>query len=547
MIGTVWLEGRPRNYVAALDFQAIPIGNSWALEARVSLRGSDGAVDVALSSSDPDVAEGRTAATLAGGSGEALIRLPVATAQTWTPESPRLYPVTIRVTGKGGEPDIVQARFGLRTIEQDGRRILANGQPQYFRGIAAPQRVADSDEELRAELERVKALGFNLLYAANGVEPRLHDWADQLGLWTLGGDESYSGPSQLRGVDVEVSETGSELGSRPLLISVGPQPPEELPQFFRDFTNRVRRLDFAQGYVWGAAVPDEIGYGAVAPDMTAADLQGSDYVGIAGASSFEAKAGEKLALHPFVSRYSVGDEPLSLQVSLRAVNDLGGTVEFFSTPRQVALNPGQVASLQDIVMSVPQLRGLSGTLAFELTDATGRRIAANYAPLLVRASEAPRALRIEHFAPRRTALRVASGDQDGAEAVEYAYSLPPEIIAATPTEIEVLLELSASPAGAHDSSVQAILNGRLIGEVNLPDAPQGPAAFLGKGPRYGYLVNLHLDLSTGDLASLREAKSLSLRLEPVSGGFTVFGEKSGRYAIDPTVIIVTENVPGSAN
>ena len=545
LIGTVWLEGRPRTHVSSLDFRALPNGNSWALEAHVAVDGPDGMVDVALSSSDPDVGEGRIAAALAAGSGEAVIRLPVANAQTWNPESPHLYPLTIRVTSVDGEVDVVQAIFGLRAIEQDGRHILVNGQPEYFRGIAEPQRVADSDEDLREELERIKALGFNLLYAPNGIEPRLHYWADQLGLWTLGGGETYSGPSELRGVHVEVSETGSDLVSRPLLISVGPQPAQGLPQFFRDFTNRVRRLDLATGYVWGADLPDEAGYGAVVPEMTAADLQGADYVGIGGASSFEAKPGDKLTLHPFVSRFSPGDDPLSLQVALRAVNDLGGAVEFFSTPRQVSLAPGQVAPLQDIVMTVPQLRGLTGTLAFELRDASGQRLAANYMSLLVRTSDAPRSPRSEHFAPRRTALRVEPGDHDGTQAVEYAYPMPPELLAAKPIEIEVLLELSAGPTGAHDSSVRATLNGWSLGEVKLPDAPEGPASFLGAGPRYGYLVNLSLDLTTDDLVALQDARALSLRLEPVTGGFTVFGEKSGRYAIDPTVIVVTENVPGS--
>lgn len=547
LIGTVWLEGRPRTYVSALDFRALPSGDSWALEARVALRGPGGTVDVALSSSDPDVSEGRAAATLAGGSGEAMIRLPVSNAQTWSPESPHLYPLTIRVTGLGDDVDLVQSTFGLRTIEQDARRILVNGQPQYFRGIAAPRRAADSDEDLRASLERIKALGFNLLHAPSGVEPRLRYWADRLGLWTLGADETYSGPSALRGVDVEVSETGSDLGTQPLLIGVGPQPEQGLPQFFRDFTNRVRRLDFAQGYVWGAAIPDEAGFGAVVPEMTAADLQGADYVGIGGASSFEAKPGDKLPLYPFVSRFSPGDEPLSLQVALRAVNDLGGAVEFFSAPRQVSLAAGQVAPLEEIVMTVPQSRSLAGTLIFELFDQSGRRLAANYAPLLVRASDAPTSPRNEHFAPRRTALRVEPGDRDDAQAVEYVYSLPPELLAAKPTRIEVLAELSAGPAGAHDSVVRATFNGPPLGEVTLPDAPEGPAAFLGGGPRYGYLVVLSLDLSADDLALLGDARAITLRLEPVHGGFTVFGEKSGRYVIDPTIIVVTEDVPGSAN
>lgn len=544
LIGTVWLEGRPRTYVSGLDFRAIPNGNSWALEARVAVAGAGAAVDVALSSSDPDVGEGRAAATLSGGSGQALIRLPLSNAQTWSPESPHLYPLTIRVTGLGGEVDVVQSSFGLRTIEQAGRRILVNGQPQYFRGIVAPRQVVGSDEELRTSLEHIKILGFNLLHAPTGAESRLQYWADRLGLWTLGADEAYSGPSALRGVDVEVSENGSYLGARPLLISVGPQAEQGLPQFFRDFTNRVRRIDFVQGYVWGAAFPESAGFGDLVPEMTAAHLQGADYVGIGGASAFNAKPGDKLTLYPFVSRFSPGEEPLRLQVSLRAVNDLSGAVEFFSTPRQVSLAAGQVAALEEIVVTVPQPRGLSGALVFELLDPSGRRLAANYAPLLVRASDGPTSPRNENFAPRRTALRFAPGDRDEAQAVEYVYPLPPEILAAKPTQIEVLAELSAGPPGARNSVVRATLNGRPLGEVNLPDAPEGPAAFLGGGSRYGYLVQLTLDLTAEDLASLRDARTLTLRLEPVSGGFTVFGETSGRYVIDPTVIVVTEDVPG---
>jgi hypothetical protein len=182
-----------------------------------------------------------------------------------------------------------------------------------------------------------------------------------------------------------------------------------------------------------------------------------------------------------------------------------------------------------------------------LFDSSGRRVAANYALLLARASDAPVSPRSEHFVPRRTALRAEPGDHDGSQSVEYSFALSEELLAAKPTRMELLAELSASPAGALNSVVRVTLNGRLMGEVTLPDAPEGPAAFLGGGPRYGYLVNLGLDLSAEDLASLPNAKSLALRLEPVTGGFTIFGERSGRYVIDPTLIVVTEDVPGSAN
>jgi hypothetical protein len=83
--------------------------------------------------------------------------------------------------------------------------------------------------------------------------------------------------------------------------------------------------------------------------------------------------------------------------------------------------------------------------------------------------------------------------------------------------------------------------------VNLPDAPEGPAALVDGGQRYGHLVNLALDLDAEGIASLQGANTLTLRLEPVRGAFTVYGERSGRYLIDPTLIVVTENVPGSAN
>ncbi len=564
LVGTVWLESRPRTHLSHVEFRTMREADSWAVEARLTVVGPGGAADVVTESSDAAVSATRTSVVLAGGSGETVVRIPITDGEPWSPDSPRLYPLTIRVVGVGDETDLVQTSFGLRTVEREGRRVLVNGAPTYFRGVARSPELptAVDDGTLRHEVERLKTMGFNLLHVAPGsAEPRLHYWADRLGVWILEEDGVVAGPSSLvaneeaRPLELEIADTGSDQGSRPLLISLGPQDSANLPQLFRDFTNRAQRLDFSQGYIWSAEIPSSFGYEALVPDMTVADLQSEDYVGLDGVASFEANLGDKLTIAPFVSRYSSGDEQLRLQVWLRAMNDLGGEIEIFSRPRVVHASPGEVLALEEIEMSVPLSRGLSGAIGFELLNDAGERRAANYAPLIVRGFDTPQSPRAEQFAPRRLALRAAPGEglevreSDGTESIEYVYSLAPEEIAAGPTAVEVLTEIATYPPGEDGSLVRVLLNGREIGELNIPGGPTGPAAVVatGSGSRYGYLAKLRVDLTAEDIVALRQRRELSLEFVPVRGGFAVFGERSGRYVIDPTVILVTENVPGSAN
>lgn len=558
LVGTVWLEARPFAYLAAADVRSMQEGNDWVIEASLSVRGEGGSVNVAVESSDASISSVQSSVALAGGVGEVVMRLPVTAGEAWSPQSPRLYPLTIRVTGLGNETDVMRTSVALRTVERDGRHIVVNGEPAYFRGVSyAPDLpTATDDDVLRQRLEQLKALGFNLLHlGAGGAEPRLHYWANRIGLWVLGDDGSVASTDPDKLLEIRVSETGSEEERQPLLVSIGPQNSVRLPQLFRDFSNRVRRLEFAQGYVWGAGIPASFGYEAMVPNMTAADLQSDDYVGLDGTVSYAAVLGDELQIAPFVSRFGRGQERLRLQVSVRAMNDLGGEVEMFSRPRVVNANVGTVAALGDIEMALPLARGMSGTIGLELLDEAGERRAVNYASLVVRAVEEGRSPRAEHFAPRRLALRAAPGDgdeireSDGSELIEYVYPLAPEEFAASPIRVEILAELAAHPAEAIPTVVQVLLNGREIGEFNLPDAPRGPASFIGAGtdPRYGFLAKLSLNLTAEDIVALSRTQALSLQFVPVTGGFAIFGERSGRYLIDPTIILVTENVPGSAN
>ena len=79
-------------------------------------------------------------------------------------------------------------------------------------------------------------MGFNLLHVEPGsAEPRLHYWADRLGVWILEEDGVVAGPSSLvasglkRPLELEIADTGSDQGSRPLLVSMGPQDSANLP------------------------------------------------------------------------------------------------------------------------------------------------------------------------------------------------------------------------------------------------------------------------------------------------------------------------------
>ena len=104
--------------------------------------------------------------------------------QRWSPESPKLYDVTISAGG-----DRITDQIGFRTIEVRGTEILLNGKPVWLRGInmhdEAPIRDgrAHGDDDARTTLGWAKELGCNFVRMAHYP----HDehavrMADRLGL-----------------------------------------------------------------------------------------------------------------------------------------------------------------------------------------------------------------------------------------------------------------------------------------------------------------------------------------------------------------------------
>lgn len=108
----------------------------------------------------------------------------------WSPDSPALYKVRLQlIQGKKTAARITQ-RFGFCRIETNAGLVTVNGQPALLRGVLSwgwqPDRIAPaySAEQARAEIQRVKALGFNLIKLCLFVPNQTYfDIADEEGIF----------------------------------------------------------------------------------------------------------------------------------------------------------------------------------------------------------------------------------------------------------------------------------------------------------------------------------------------------------------------------
>lgn len=108
----------------------------------------------------------------------------------WTPECPKLYDFTI-ATDAG---DCVSSYFGVRSFlikkDKNGKpRLCLNGEPYFMNGMLDQGYWCDglltppSNQAMYEELQRVKAMGFNMLRKHIKVEPLLwYSYCDRLGI-----------------------------------------------------------------------------------------------------------------------------------------------------------------------------------------------------------------------------------------------------------------------------------------------------------------------------------------------------------------------------
>jgi alpha-L-arabinofuranosidase B-like protein/glycosyl hydrolase family 2 len=179
---TVWLEPVNTNNITRLD--TTPDVAAGVLDLVVQgTAGTQARAEV--------LSGGQVVGTATGAIG-AHLRVPVPNARLWSPDDPFLYDLRVTLTGTGGG-DAVTGYFGMRSIGKamiggvlrptlNGKFVFQLGtldQGYWPDGIYT----APTDAALKFDLERQKALGFNMVRKHIKVEPaRWFYHADKLGL-----------------------------------------------------------------------------------------------------------------------------------------------------------------------------------------------------------------------------------------------------------------------------------------------------------------------------------------------------------------------------
>ena len=160
----------------------------------------------------------------------------------WSPNSPYLYGLRLKLHDGDKIIDEVSSYFGMRKIslgkdENGFTRMLLNHQPLFQLGALDPGfwpdglYTAPTDEALRYDLETVKKLGFNLVRKHAKVEPeRWYYWCDKLGLLVWqdmpNGDQSIGGdgadiqrePRSARQYETELQALVEGRGNHPSIV-----------------------------------------------------------------------------------------------------------------------------------------------------------------------------------------------------------------------------------------------------------------------------------------------------------------------------------------
>jgi hypothetical protein len=186
----VWLEAVGSSYVKNFSVMPDPDHSRVLIDAAVSGDPAEGLTLTAEAFADGK-AVGTDTCPVSWRNHHLVVNL--SEKKLWEPGAPFLYDLKFTLKRKGETVDEVASYFGLRSVTIDGRAILINGKRVFQRLILDqgfyPDGVwtAPSDDELKKDIERSMAAGFNGARLHQKVfEPRFLYWADKMGYLVWG-------------------------------------------------------------------------------------------------------------------------------------------------------------------------------------------------------------------------------------------------------------------------------------------------------------------------------------------------------------------------
>ena len=341
----------------------------------------------------------------------------------------------------------------------------------------------------------------------------------------------------------------------------------------------------------------EFGYDAFLPNMTVADLNGADFVGLDAPPCKTLAPGELWSADAFVSHWDKRAlEHAALCWRISGMDSLGESVTVSKDRRDIQPRQYDVIDAGRVAFQCPDANCLL-TVAVWIEDGRGNIRARNYVnvdvydgkPLApVTRTNRGHALR---FVPgdfadtsRPNPLTGANGNKfvcGGAGWTDYALTLPADADLSAVTGLRLLFEASARSAHnrlgwkrtwqnmatsypqtesrKQGSEVRVSINGVPLDTVVLPDDPADARGVLSahlyenfEYASYGFLTTLHADAeTTRRILAASQNGELTVRFEvprsasahsphASANGLNLYGARMGAYPIGPTLFLDTE-------
>ncbi|HUV64786.1 MAG TPA: hypothetical protein VMW24_12875, partial [Sedimentisphaerales bacterium] len=186
---TVWLEARPQDFIESVRIVPDLDNSCFVLTPLIKNSRRNLGFRATLLSAD-----GKRLSSVRGSSAGGVAHVvEVKNPRPWSPSDPYLYKLRFELTEGNRVVDSVNSYAGLRKFHIEGNKFYLNNKPIFLRHVLDqgfyPDGIwtAPSDADLKADIERSMAVGFNGARLHQKVfEERFHYWADRLGYLTWG-------------------------------------------------------------------------------------------------------------------------------------------------------------------------------------------------------------------------------------------------------------------------------------------------------------------------------------------------------------------------